>query len=120
MNRTLLLKPIQAIAGSALLITGCVTHEHISYRNPPTAVVTATPTSDVLYVNTAPPAPIVEVATVAPGPGFVWVGGAWNWQGRWVWQAGRWGRPPRFGAVWVGPRHRYYGGRYMWYRGHWR
>jgi len=31
---------------------------------------------------------------VAPGPDFVWVGGAWVWFGdRWVWHHGYWHRP---------------------------
>jgi hypothetical protein len=43
-----------------------------------------------------PPPPPVEVVPLAPGPDFVWVGGAWVWQGnRWAWRRGYWGRPPR-------------------------
>jgi hypothetical protein len=45
------------------------------------------------------PAPVVAVA---PGPGYVFVNGAWV-------------LPPYAGAYWVGPR--YYGGRYV--RGYW-
>jgi len=42
-------------------------------------------------VTTAPPGPQYEVATVAPGPGYFWIGGFWNWVGnRHVWTGGRW------------------------------
>jgi len=52
-------------------------------------------------VLTAPPAPIVETRIAAPGPGFVWIDGYWNWVGaRHVWVPGRW-VPPRRGYVWV-------------------
>jgi hypothetical protein len=47
-------------------------------------------------VMVAPPAPRVEVIGVAPNPGYVWIGGYWNWVGgRHVWVPGRWdrGRP---------------------------
>src|ERR1700749_1462879 len=47
-------------------------------------------------VMVAPPAPRVEVVGVAPYPGYVWIGGYWNWVGgRHVWVPGRWdrGRP---------------------------
>jgi hypothetical protein len=41
-----------------------------------------------------PPAPLPETIVVAPGPDYVWVGGAWFWLGgRWVWNRGYWHRP---------------------------
>jgi WXXGXW repeat (2 copies) len=44
-------------------------------------------------VMVAPPAPRVEVVGVAPNPGYVWIGGYWNWVGgRHVWVPGRWDR----------------------------
>jgi hypothetical protein len=52
-------------------------------------------------VLAAPPAPYVENYGVAPGVGYVWLGGYWNWVGsRHVWVGGHWeqGRP---GHVWV-------------------
>jgi hypothetical protein len=71
-------------------------------------------------VSTPPPAPPVETVVVAPGPGYVWVGGEWVWRGRWVWSPGRWVYGPRPGAVWIGggwvhgPHGYYHRG------GHWR
>ena len=32
-----------------------------------------------VYVNIAPPPPRVEVKVVAPGPGYVWIGGYHRW-----------------------------------------
>ncbi|MDB5849488.1 MAG: hypothetical protein JWP29_3240 [Rhodoferax sp.] len=40
------------------------------------------------YVDTAPPAPVAEVVTVAP-PGYFWISGIWLWEGgRHVWHPG--------------------------------
>ena len=71
-------------------------------------------------VTEAPPPPPVETVVLAPGPGYVWIGGDWVWNGRWVWRAGYWAYPPYPHAVWVGG---YWGrGPQGWYRrsGHWR
>jgi hypothetical protein len=35
-----------------------------------------------VYVRVGPPAPIVEVRPVAPGPRYVWVDGYHRWNGR--------------------------------------
>ena len=51
-------------------------------------------------VVTAPPAPQVEVMGVAPAPGYIWLGGYWNWVGgRHVWVQGHW-EAPRPGYYW--------------------
>ena len=71
-------------------------------------------------VTEAPPPPPAETVVVAPGPGYVWVGGEWVWNGGWVWRTGYWAYPPYPHAVWLGG---YWGrGPYGWYwrRGHWR
>jgi hypothetical protein len=60
--------------------------------------------ADRIYVRIAPPAPIVEVRTVAPSPRHVWVEGYHRWDGKvYVWVPGRWSVPPRHAAVWVPP-----------------
>jgi hypothetical protein len=52
-------------------------------------------------VTVAPPAPQGEVVGVAPGPGFIWIGGFWNWiGGRHVWVGGHW-ESHRPGHRWV-------------------
>lgn len=68
----------------------------------------------------APPAVVVETASPAPGPDFVWVGGRWDWQGRWVWVHGYWARRPHPGARWVGGAWVVRGGGWVWVDGHWR
>lgn len=41
-----------------------------------------------------PPQPQTEIIIQAPGPDYVWVGGAWLWIGnRWAWRSGYWHRP---------------------------
>jgi WXXGXW repeat (2 copies) len=74
------------------------------------------------YASYGPPAPRSYVAVgVAPGPGYVWTNGYWDWRGRnWSWVEGRWMRPPRSRAVWVAPEWRHEGRGYRFHRGHWR
>jgi hypothetical protein len=52
-------------------------------------------------VMVAPPPPRVEVVDEAPTPGYVWLGGYWNWVGdRYAWAPGHWeARHP--GQHWV-------------------
>ena len=73
-------------------------------------------------IRVAPPPPVrMGVVGVAPGPGYVWVGGYQRWNGtRYVWVSGRWVRPPRFGAVWVAPRYARRGSTWVFYKGYWR
>ena len=70
-------------------------------------------------VTVAPPTPQVEVVGVAPYPGYVWMGGYWNWVGgQHVWVAGHWG-PGRAGYHWV--PHQWVAARGGWRMapGHW-
>jgi hypothetical protein len=72
-------------------------------------------------VGQSPPPPPQEPVVVAPGPGYVWVGGEWTWgPSGWVWVGGRWLLPPYPRAVWVSGRWSH--GPRGWYRapGHWR
>jgi WXXGXW repeat (2 copies) len=74
-----------------------------------------------VYVRIGPPAPVVEVRAVAPGPRYVWIDGYHRWNGRaYVWTPGRWVVPPRAHAVWVPAR--WVHERRGWYfvEGHWR
>ncbi len=70
----------------------------------------------------APPPPVARgYVGVAPGPGYVWIEGAWDWRGgRNYWTPGRWVRPPRSRAIWL-PGHwvRERRGSY-WRPGYWR
>ena len=76
----------------------------------------------VYYASYAPPAPRYYAPVgVAPGPGFVWTNGYWDWRGRnWAWVEGRWMRPPHARAVWVAPEWRHEGRGYRFHRGYWR
>jgi hypothetical protein len=57
-----------------------------------------------VVTEVAPPAPMQEIITVAPAPGYFWINGFWYWEGgRHVWRAGYWA-PPRVGFTWV-PHH---------------
>jgi len=85
-----------------------------------TACATAAPRGRV-FVRIGPPAPVYEARAVAPGPGFVWVPGYYQYAPRgYVWVPGRWERPPRANAVWVPAR--WVHERRGWYvvEGHWR
>ncbi len=86
-------------------------------------VLYATPASAArVYVSIAPPAPVVEVRAVAPGPGYFWIGGFHRWNGAaYVWVPGRWALPPRAHGVWVAGHWRHHA-RHGWYwiDGHWR
>lgn len=70
-------------------------------------------------VVVAPPVPVVETYGVAPGPGYIWAGGYWNWEaGRHVWVGGHW-ESPHPGYRWE--PHRWVHERDGWHlsRGHW-
>jgi hypothetical protein len=62
-----------------------------------------------VFVRVAPPAPVrAGVYGVAPGPGYVWVGGFHEWVGgRYAWREGYWAHPPirmLCGSLPTGPR----------------
>lgn len=57
----------------------------------------------VLVYDPPPPARVV-VRPYAPGAGYVWVDGYWNWSGNtWLWVDGYW-TAPRAGYIHVQPR----------------
>ncbi len=75
-----------------------------------------------VYVAEAPqpPPPEVEYMPPAPGPGYVWIEGSWVWNGRWIWEPGRWLPQPHPFGRWE-PGHWERGPRgYIWEEGHWR
>jgi hypothetical protein len=103
-----------ALASVLALTSGCV----VAVR--PAPVVYA-PAPGEVVVTEEPPAPYAEVVGVAPGPGYLWIGGYYHWSGaRWVWYAGHYERPPHPGAVWVRPRYVVRGGTRVYVRGYWR
>ena len=73
-------------------------------------------------IRVAPPPPVrVGVVGVAPGSGYVWIGGYQRWNGHaYVWVPGRWVRPPRAGVIWISPRWVHTGGGWVFHGGYWR
>ena len=83
---------------------------------PPVAVP-----SGSIEVTVAPPPMRAEQQSPMPGPGHVWVGGYWNWNGsQYAWTPGQWQAPPQQGQVWEAPQWRQYGDRWRFGRGGWR
>jgi hypothetical protein len=73
-----------------------------------------------VYVKIAPPAPPVEVKVVAPGKGYLWIGGYQRWNGTaYVWMPGRWALAPHSGAVWVPGRWKNTTHGWVWKGGRW-
>ena len=87
------IKTMLVLLATVPLFAGCVERQ-VVYRDRP-----------VYVEQPAPPPPQVEVVTVAPDPTYIWIGGSWEWNGRWVWYGGRWTHRPHPNAVWA--------------RGHW-
>jgi WXXGXW repeat (2 copies) len=79
------------------------------------------PPPDAVFVAVRPPVYREELVGVAPGPGYLWIAGYWEWGGaayRWV--PGRWEMRPRPRAVWVTGRWRSNRRGWYWSPGHWR
>lgn len=76
-------------------------------------------TAVAMYVNVAPPAPVIEYAP-APRPGLVWVPGFWQWRHhRHVWVGGHWERV-RPGFYYAPARWVQYGDQWGYFPGRWR
>jgi len=79
------------------------------------------PPAGAVYVREGPPAYREEVVGVAPGPGYFWIRGYWQWGGAaYQWVPGRWEMRPRPNAVWVEGRWRSAHRGWYWMPGHWR
>lgn len=76
--------------------------------------------ANTVVIQQPPPPPIVETVVVSPGPGYIWVGGEWEWNNRWVWRGGYWSRPPYGCTVWVGGSNWHDGRGWHHNHGHWR
>jgi outer membrane lipoprotein SlyB len=70
-------------------------------NTPGTATAAPPPQTTAVVAQGAPPAQLAETMVVAPGPGYVWVGGEWVWNGGWVWVGGHWAYPPQPHAIWI-------------------
>jgi hypothetical protein len=98
-----------ALLSALGLMSGCV----VAVRPAPvvyTQPAVEEPGGEVV-VDSDPPPPQYEVVGVAPGPGYVWIGGYYHWAGaRWVWYGGHYERPPHPGARWVAARYEFRAG----------
>lgn len=85
-------------------------------------LLTATPAcvfrarSPVWVVDVEPPPPRPHTVTFRPG--YVWVEGAWEWDGNWRWRDGYWVRE-RAGHAWIHGRWERQGNRWHWHQGRW-
>ncbi len=113
------------VAATAAGLAGCAVRVGTPYRYDPPPPVYAQPpppppATGEIIVSAPPPPPPVEVQIAAPGPEFVWIPGAWVWEGRWIWHRGYYGRPPRAGVRWYGPHYEFRAGRHVYFGGGWR
>ena len=116
MNKSLLALAIGGLSFAGL--GGCYYDEPAP---PPPGVTVAAPVPGGEVVATAPPPDYVETPPPAPGVGFVWIGGFWDWDGgHYVWRDGRWDRPGPGHRDWVRDRWVHGHGGYVHERGHWR
>ena len=77
------------------------------------------PHLEIHIAHTAPPRIRFERRPPRPAYGYVWINGAWDWQGdQWIWVPGRWDRPEGR-ARWIRPRYRHEYGAYRYEPGHW-
>ena len=70
-----------------------------------------------VYVQVGPPTAVYETVPAAPGPGYVWVGGYYRWNGsRYYWVHGHYVRHAGHwcAGYWHHGRHGYY-----WTEGRW-
>ena len=97
---------------SLLAFSACATRSH--YRANRRAE------ARVVYVDVAPPEPVVEVVSAAPGAGYCWLPGHYRYDGgTYVWVAGRWELPPRGRTVWLTGRWQSSRSGWYWVAGRW-
>jgi hypothetical protein len=115
MKNSILVKTV-LIAASLPLLAGCIVE-----RQPRRAVVVQEPaaTDEVIVAQPSEPPPLrVEVVPVAPDPTFIWIGGVWEWRGRWVWARGHWDHPHPH-AVWARGHWEHRPNGYVWIHAGW-
>jgi hypothetical protein len=74
-----------------------------------------------VWAPVPPPPMMEEKRPPAAGPGMVWLGGFWGYEGgRHVWHAGHWEKPPKPKAHYVDPKWDRKGSQYGFREGHWK
>jgi hypothetical protein len=75
----------------------------------------------VVYVRMAPPPPEMEAIGVAPGDGYVWIGGHHAWNGEtYAWVPGRWALRLHEHDRWVPGRWEHNRHGWYWVDGRWK
>lgn len=124
---------LSAACAAALLAAACTTvyetpvapgaRPAVVYTEPQavTSVYVEPPVSQPppVLIGWAPPPMLVDVPPPPPFVGAVWTGGYWDWEGRWVWAAGRWTAPPQPDLVWVNPYYENRNSAVVFITGHW-
>ncbi len=104
--------------GVAAAASGC----YVGPQPPPPAYVDSSgpvAADGTVYPTTPPPDPIPEYQPSAPGYGYAWVNGYWDWTGsEWTWDTGYWA-PADQAYLFVGPRFLFVDGRPVFYRPYW-
>jgi hypothetical protein len=78
------------------------------------------PGFEIRIGHRAPPPLRQERRMHSPGRGYIWIAGAWDWQGNdWVWIPGRWDRPADRGVRWIAPHYRRESRGWVYEPGHW-
>ena len=74
----------------------------------------------VVYIEVAPPEPVVEVISVSPGAGYVWIPGHHRWdRDRYVWVGGSWRAAPPGRTLWIAGRWEQSPRGWFWVAGRW-
>jgi hypothetical protein len=121
MKKSHLFMTAMLLLAGLFFTAGCVNRERMADQSQADqSQVQVSQAGTEVVVDKAPPLPEVETMTIAPGPGFVWVPGAWSWRGDWIWDHGHWAHPPQPGAVWVAPRYEVRDGKQIFIRGGWK
>ncbi len=78
-------------------------------------------TTTVVRSSPLPPPPLKqEVIVKEPSAKHVWIPGSWEREpNKWVWNAGRWVKPPFLRARYIPGYWRYDRSKYVWQSGHW-
>ena len=84
---------ILALATLGITAANAGVHFGINFGIPAPVLVAPAP----VVVQPPMPAPVVEVESACPVPGYVWVGGNWGWSdNHWAWSRGHWAPPARW------------------------
>ncbi len=74
-----------------------------------------------IVVKVRPPAPIIKIRPIRPGPNHIWIGGNYTWRnGHYYYTDGYWAVPSRQHKHWVEGKWKHKRGGWVWIPGRWR